>query len=248
MDYLEYAYLQSGRVRQARAVVDEVRSFAPVAGLTLTGDYASAAIPARYAVELFDWKAASDLSVNKAGVPWAQAISWMAIGEGSARAGNLDRARSAEQALAALRDATAAKKNTYWADQVEVQRREVVAWVAQGSGKLVDAVATMRSAAELEESMDKHAVTPGAITPAREMLAQLLALQNQHREALAEYEAVLKVAPNRFNALYGAAAAADAVGDQDTAARYYRKLTQVAGGSERQELEIARRKTTLASK
>ena len=221
MDYLEYAYLQSGRVKQAKSVFDELQSLPPVSGLTLTGNYATASIPARYAVELGNWKDASKLRVDETGVPWAQAITWMAIGVGNARVGNLDRAKQAEQTLASLREAIAAKKNTYWSNQVEVQRREVAAWIAERSGKHDDAVIGMRAATELEESMDKHAVTPGAITPAREMLAQLLLLQNQAKQAVAEYETVLKVAPNRFNALYGAATAADqAAADGTTAAGF----------------------------
>src|ERR1700674_1153372 len=107
MDYLEYADLQSGRVKQARAVLEEMKSLPPVAGLTLTGDYALAAIPARGAIELNDWEQASQLRVREDGVPWAQAITWTAIGIGSARAKNPDRAHEAEQRLAALRDATA---------------------------------------------------------------------------------------------------------------------------------------------
>src|SRR5215472_1125643 len=125
MDYLEYAYLQSGRVRDATAVLDEMNALPPVTGLTLTGNYANAAIPARYAIELGDWKHASDLKPLDQGVPWAQAISWTAIGVGSARSKNLERAREAEEKLAALRDATAKQNNSYWSNQVEVQRREV---------------------------------------------------------------------------------------------------------------------------
>lgn len=248
MDYLEYAYLQSGRVKQAKGVFDEMKLLPPVSGLTLTGNYASAAIPARYAVELGNWKDAGKLQVDEAGVPWAQAITWMAIGIGNARAGNLDRAKQAERTLASLREAIAAEKNTYWSNQVEVQRREVAAWIAEQSGNHDDAVSGMRAAAELEESMDKHAVTPGAITPARELLAQLLLLQNQAKQAVAEYETVLKVAPNRFNALYGAATASDLAGDAVAASNYFRKLTQVAVGDERPELVTARKKITLAMK
>jgi tetratricopeptide (TPR) repeat protein len=248
MDYLEYAYLQSGRVKQAKSVFDEMNSLPPVPGLSLTGNYATASIPARYAVELGNWKDASKLPVDETGVPWAQAITWMAIGVGNARVGNLDRAKQAEQTLASLREVIAAKKNTYWSNQVEVQRREVAAWIAELSGKHDDAVIGMRAAAELEESMDKSAVTPGAITPAREMLAQLLLLQNQAKQAVAEYETVLKVAPNRFNALYGAATAAEQAGDALAASNYFRKLTQVAVGDERPELVTARKKITLAMK
>jgi tetratricopeptide (TPR) repeat protein len=242
MDYLEYAYLQSGRVQQAKAVLEQMNSLAPVSGLTLTGDYALAAIPARYAAELGDWEQASRLKAREEGVPWAQAITWMAAGIGSARIGNLERASQAEKSLASLRDVSGKQNNTYWSNQIEVQRREVAAWIAQKAERNAEAIATMRSAAELEESMDKHAVTPGAVTPAREMLAQLLSLGNHPQEALAEYEAVLKVAPNRFNALYGAGCAAEASGNAGEASRYFQKLTEVATGDERPELVTARKK------
>jgi len=233
MDYLEYAYLQSGRVKQAMAVLDEMNALAPVSGLTHTGDYALAAIPARASIELSDWRQASTLTVRRGAVTWAEAITWAAIGEGSARAGNLERAANAEQTLAALRDATSKLNNTYWANQIEVQRREVAAWMAEKTGNKADAISKMRSAVELEESMDKDAVTPGAVTPAREMLAELYSLENQPKESLAEYEAVLKVAPNRFNAVYGAARAAEASGNNEIAKRYYQKLTEISPGDER---------------
>lgn len=247
MDYLAYAYLQSGRVKKAKATLDEMDALTPVAGLTLTGDYAMAAIPARYAVELGNWEQASGLHVRGEGVAWAQAITWAAIGVGSARSGNLERAAQAEQALASLRDAIARQSEVYWSSQVEVQRREVAAWVAEKKGQGSEAIATMRSAAELEESMDKDAVTPGAVTPAREMLAQLLLLENHPQESLAAYEAVLQVAPNRFNALYGAARAAEAFGNASAASRYFRKLTEIAVGEERPELVMARKKIAVSA-
>src|SRR6266849_4122093 len=123
MDYLEYAYLQSGRVQQAKTVLEQMRSLPPLSGLTLTGDYALAATPARLAVELGNWPEASSLKVREEGTPWTQAITWTAIGVGAARTGNLERAAQGEQALASLRDATAKQNNTYWSNQVEVQRR-----------------------------------------------------------------------------------------------------------------------------
>jgi hypothetical protein len=242
MDYMEYAYLQSGRVQKAKAVLDEMNSLPPIPGLTLTGNYGQAAIPARYAIELGNWEQASQLQVIEQSVPWAQAITWTAIGIGSARSNNLDRARLAEEKLAELRDATAKQNNSYWSNQVEVQRREVAAWIAERSGKPEGALQQARSAAELEESMDKAAVTPGAVTPAREMLAEMLLLEHQSKESLAEYQSVLKIAPNRFNALYGAGRAAEATGDASAASTYFRKLTEVAVGDERPELKTARQR------
>jgi tetratricopeptide (TPR) repeat protein len=242
MDYLVYAELQSGRVSKAKAVLDEMNALPPVSGLTLTGNYSASAIPARFAIELGNWEQASRLPVIEGSVPWAQAITWTAIGIGSARSKSLDMAAHAEQKLAGLRDSIAKQNNTYWSNQVEVQRREVAAWIAQQNSKPEEALKLARSAAELEESMDKAAVTPGAITPAREMLAELLMLAHQPKESLVEYQAVLKIAPNRFNALYGAAKAAEASGDAATASGYFKKLTEVAVGDERPELKTARQK------
>lgn len=242
MDYLEYAYLQTGSVKQARVVLDEMDSLKPVSGLTLPGSYAIAAIPARFAMELGDWKSASALKVRAAGDPWAQAITWTAIGVGSARSGNLERATKAEQTLDALRAETMKLNNIYWGNQIEVQRREVAAWITEKRGHAADAIAMLRSAADLDESMEKDAVSPGAITPAREMLAQLLVLENRPAAALAEYEAVLKIAPNRFNAVYGAACAAEAINNSSTAKIYFWKLTEFAAGDERPELVAARKK------
>jgi tetratricopeptide (TPR) repeat protein len=242
MDYLVYADLQSGRVSKAKAVLDEMNELPPASGLTLTGNYGASAIPARYAIELGDWQQAAQLRVVEGAVPWAQAITWTAIGVGSARSKNLERASQAEEKLAELHDAIAKQNNTYWSNQVEVERREVAAWIAEQNGKPEDALKLARSAAELEESMDKAAVTPGAVTPAREMLAELLMMSHQPKDSLVEYEAVLKIAPNRFNALYGAAKAAEASGDATTASGYFRKLTEVAVGEERPELKTARQK------
>jgi len=131
---------------------------------------------------------------------------------------------------------------------VVVQRRVGAGWIAEANGKSADAISLLRSATELEESMDKAAVTPGAVIPAREMLAEMLMLEHHPQDALTEYEAVLKLAPNRFNALYGAASAADAAGNHATATRYFQKLIEVAVGDERQELRTAREKVAVSAR
>src|SRR5207244_10452100 len=112
-------------------------------------------------------------------------------------------------------------KNAYWADQVEVQRRAADGWIARAEGRNEDALALMRSAAELEDSMDKSPVTPGSIIPAREMYADLLFDLNQPEKALEAYEAALKDSPRRLNALSGAARAAQLAGDRKKAAVYF---------------------------
>jgi tetratricopeptide (TPR) repeat protein len=249
MDYLEYAYLQRGRVGDAKSVLDGMNSLPALHGsaLTLTGDYAIAAIPARYTMELGKWDEAAGLRPVSTGVPWAQAITWMAVGIGAARSNHLPRANEAERNLATLRDTTK-PKSVYWSNQIEVQRREVAAWITQASGKPEEAISGMRSATELEESMDKDAVTPGAVVPARELLAQMLQLQNRPQDSLKEYETVLKTAPNRFNALWGAGSMAESAGDTRTASKYFSKLMEVGVGAERPELKTARKKAKVIAR
>ena len=106
----------------------------------------------------------------------------------------------------------------------------------------------MTGAAELEESMDKHAVTPGAVTPAREMLGQLLLEQKHPQQALEAFEAVLRVAPKRFNALYGAASAAEAAGDAAIARKYFQQLIEISVSDERPELVQARAKVSVTAR
>jgi uncharacterized membrane-anchored protein len=66
--------------------------------------------------------------------------------------------------------------------------------------------------------------------------------RRRDKEALAEYEAVLKFAPKRFNALYGAVVAAKRSGNDSAAMRYFRELTEVAKSEERSEVRTARAK------
>ncbi len=70
-----------------------------------------------------------------------------------------------------------------------------------------DALRLLRMAADHEDAAEKHAVTPGPVRPARELLGDLLMEMHQPKEALMAYRLVLAVAPGRRNALKGAAEA-----------------------------------------
>jgi predicted Zn-dependent protease len=89
----------------------------------------------------------------------------------------------------------------------------------------------MRSAAELEESTDKHPVTPGSVLPAREMLGDLLLETGKPKDAFAAYELSLKAAPARFNSYQGAALAAERAGMKPEARSYHDKLVALCGGT-----------------
>jgi tetratricopeptide (TPR) repeat protein len=213
MDYLEYAYLQLGDLASARTVMERMRAVSKVDHPAFSAAYAFAAVPARYALERHQWGEAAALPVSPdwfpwKDFPWAEAVTHFARGVGAARSGDLTAAGGELQRLARIRDALVGVKASYnWADQVEVQRRAVRAWMARSEGKDDEAVTLLRSAADLEDSIDKHPVTPGAVLPAREQLADLLLELGKPDDAVKEYETVLKSCPGRRNSLRGLQAA-----------------------------------------
>src|SRR5215475_10680893 len=248
MDYLEYAYLQSAQDLKAKTVFDELSQIDKLDEENSAAAYAFAAIPARYTLERRHWAEAARLALHPDAFPWNQfpyteAIIYFARAVGAARSGDTSAARKDVEKLAAIRQALTQAKDVYWADQVEIQRRAAAAWLALAEGDRDKALEMMRSAAELEDSTEKHPVTPGVIIPARELLGDLLIELNQPQQALREFETSLRNAPNRFNGLYGAARAAAASNYRKKAAEYYARLVKLCGRADgaRPELEQAKR-------
>ena len=144
--------------------------------------------------------------------------------------------------LAALRDREIEMKDEYWASQVDIQRRGADAWVMFAQGRKDAAIAQMRETADMEDLTDKSAVTPGPIAPARELLGYMLIENNQPKEALVEFEAVMKKEPNRFLAIYGAGKAAEGAKQAAKAKGYFKQLVEMCkdAGTERPELASTR--------
>ena len=75
----------------------------------------------------------------------------------------------------------------------------------------------MRRVVDLEDSDEKHIVTPGRLLPARELLADMLLQGEDPGAAFVEYETSLLREPNRFRSLAGAAQSARGAGKLDEA-------------------------------
>ncbi len=236
LDYLEYAHLQAAQDVTARGIRDGLRLIKKVEPPNFAAAYALAAIPARYAVERRDWKEAAAIEAHPA-FPWErypamEAVTAFVRALGAARSGNPAAARKEIEKLDSLRQMLAAAKQDYWAQQVETQRRAAAAWLARAEGKDDEAARLMRAAADLEDSTEKHPVTPGPIVPARELLGDLLLEMKKPAEALLEFEAALRASPNRYNALAGAARAAEASGDRAGARAFRKKLAALSAHAE----------------
>jgi tetratricopeptide (TPR) repeat protein len=239
MDYMVYAYLQLARDADARRVIDETGQLGRY--VRFTAPYALAAMPARYAVERGDWKAATTLDPRPNNFPFTEALTHFARGIGAARSGDAASAEKSAQELARLRDALKAAKSEYWATEVEVSRVGVMAWTAFAQGKRDDALTLMRNAADMEDKSEKHIVTPGRILPARELLGDMLMELKRPADALKEYEMSQQREPERFRGYHGAGQAAAHSGDTVKAKRHFTKLVEMAGkGTARPELVQAR--------
>jgi tetratricopeptide (TPR) repeat protein len=257
LDYEVYARLQSGEDLSAGVAAEHV--------LTMEGPYvlisppvaayALAAIPARYAMERQDWSAGVALQPRMpTSFEWQEsfapyeALTHFARGVSGARGGDLEAAAEALENLNRLREVIRKMDAaSYWASQIDVQIQTVEAWIAFAQENTDAALEGMRRAAAIESQTDKHAVTPGEIIPARELLGDMLLALDQPAEALATYEAEFERSPNRFNSLYGAAKAAEQLGDRTTAARYYAQLAENCKSAEIERPRLLEAQAFLAN-
>jgi hypothetical protein len=244
MDFLVYAYLQTGREQDAQKIIDEVRAMPPMKDMYDMGFdprmFALSAYPASYALELHQWNDAAQLPVVEGASDTIQSITYAARAIGSARAGNPEQAKKEIAQLEAIQKKLEPNKKNDEGEYQSVSDELVVvrAWLAYAEGRQDDAVKQLRTVADKEQG---EAEASQGI-PAHEMIADML-LESKHPEqALAEYEITLKTNPGRFNSLFGAATAAAALGKNEKAHDYYAQIVKNCADSqsERSELKRAR--------
>jgi tetratricopeptide (TPR) repeat protein len=247
MDFLFYAYMQSGRDADAKALIEEIRAIPDKQDDMYGEGYdphaaALAHLSALYPIEMHDWPTAAALppmevagTVEDSVIYWARAI-------GSAHLHKPDNVRKDLAAIESIHQSLVEK--SMFGEAVESDRKEAQAWQAFAEGKYDDAVEAMRPIADKEDSTGKE---PEGI-PAREMIADMLMEAKRPQQALAEYQTDLKLNPNRFDALYGAARAAEAAGKQNDATEYYALLLKVCDGSNSTRPELSRARELMAQK
>jgi tetratricopeptide (TPR) repeat protein len=242
LDYMVYAYLQQGRDSDARGVIERVRRIDDRHYGGLLG-YNFTAMPARFAVERGAWAEAASLSLPVGATPYVQALARFARAIGAARSGDAAAAQADVAALAELKAALDRAGDTYWSTVVEAQRLAAAAWVARANGDDAAALRLAREAADLEETVEKHPVTPGPLLPARELEGDLLLELGRAADALAAYTRTLAREPRRARSVYGAARAAELAGDAEVARARYGEVIELmaAGDAARRELIEARR-------
>lgn len=242
MDFLVYAYMQSGRESKARQVIDEVKTLPKMQDMYGMGYDpripAQAEFSSYYVLEMHDWKAAAtlpevpgtpvfDLSV----VPMTRAI-------GAARMGDVTSAQADIAKIEEVKTTLVTQKKDRWVEDVEDEIKIATAWLDHAKGQNDQAISILEVLAKHEEGIFEA----GGDLPAHEMIADMLMDMHQPEKALPEYEAELKLSPNRFNSLYGAAHAAELSGQSQKASDYYAQLVKICAGSDSQRPELVRAK------
>jgi tetratricopeptide (TPR) repeat protein len=247
LDYLLYAYLQKGDIAEAKKQMDYVMSIDSVYPANFKTYYAFAAIPARYYLENKMWKEAAGQKLHPAiadwkSYPWQEAIFHFSKFFGAIQIKKIDDAKQELDTMKLLyQQLTKMKNKSNEALQVMVQVKTAEAWVVFNSGDKTTALEIMTAAADMEDSMEKHPVTPGAVIPARELLAEMYLQLDQPGQALQQFEKELTISPNRFNAVYGAAIAARNSNHKEKAKKYFETLINFADPqSARKEVIAAR--------
>jgi tetratricopeptide (TPR) repeat protein len=250
MHFLTYAYLQTGQEEAARRVVDDSKQI--IASAPKTGDdngmleyygFATAHFPALYALEMRHWSDAAALEPAASATAQLQTITYWARTIGAAQLGDVDATRSNAKKFDDAEEATRKTKDAYMLEGPNFPRGEVHAWLAFAERNNDEALRQMREVADLQDKVGKREVD----IPAREMLADMLLTLNRPQEALAEYESALKIDPNRFNGLAGAARSAEMAHQAEKANTYYALLLKnCSDGRNSDRPELTRAKTLVS--
>lgn len=237
LDFLDYAYLQSGQDAKARALVGELKD-APGASADQIADM-SATLAARNALETHQWKQAAALPVPKIKLVW-QDNTYFARALGAARSGDVAGGRADLEKLRqiiAAREAHNKQMGNSGYPGAAIDQIEAEAWLAFAEGNTDAALQGISKAVDREQ---KEGVTYDR-APARELQADMLLELKRPAQALEAYKGALRDSPRRFDSLYGAAQAAEQAGNAAEAREYYTTLVQsCAQDADRPELKMAR--------
>jgi tetratricopeptide (TPR) repeat protein len=252
LDYMAYSYLQQAQDKKAKEIVDlagKVRKTNPE--LEFSGAYALAAIPTRYVFERNDWVAAAALKIpdipHWQSFPFMEALIEYGHALGRTHTGDLVGARKAIDRMQQLREATRDPKFEYFRSHLDLQMQAASAWITHREGKPDQAVEMLRQAADAEDRLGKHPVSPGAFIPIREQLGDLLLQLDRAKDAQIAFETALKIYPGRFRGLYGAGQAAERNGEKGKARSYYAKLAAQTANAEESREELTRIRKYLAT-
>ena len=229
MEFLEYAYLQTGQDRKAAEIIHEaetIKSSELEPGFEGYYGWVEASFKVRYALETGEWAKALQLTPASDAGPYVKRVDYWAQ---AVAAGHLKDKAAADAALTAYEvtfsETELAEERTHHSAQLAETR----AWESFASGKTAEALSVLREAADHQDKVGKGEVE----LPAREMLADMLRLSGDTAAALDEYKLSLKTDPGRLSCLIHADEEARKLRRLQDAANLERQINRNTFGSDR---------------
>jgi hypothetical protein len=251
LDFMEYAYLQQGRDREALGLVADTAAIQKLNVTSLAQATGLAAVPVRYALERGAWAEAAALEIRPTTFPYAEAVGRFGRAVGAARLGTPEKQVQAREEIERMKELRATylvkPDQSYWAEQTEVLIQCASGWLARAQGDDAGALRLLREGADLEDAGEKNVAMENRVFPVREQLAYLLLDLGQPEAALSEFQVSLKTTPNRLRGYYGAARAAELAGHAGIARQYQEQLRALTVNATGTRAEIAYARQALAS-
>ncbi len=186
MDFLFYAYLQSGREADARALMDEVKTMPEMHDMYGVGFDPHLATEAHFAalypLEMRDWAAAAALTPQAIPGTAEDSMGYWAKAIGAAHLHQPDEIRRDVSAIEAIHQKLVSENKKHFAEATENGLKQAQAWLAFAEGKYDATIEALRPMADKEDALGNE---PQGI-PTREMIADMLLEAKRPQQALAE--------------------------------------------------------------
>jgi hypothetical protein len=268
LNYLEYAYIQLGRFRDAQHTVDiaaaQYRALPDKKTAPDTPELQSRhvrgrtiyAVPDRVVYGYFDmltrllveagrWDEAAKIPLLVSSRDFIAAkLQW------EAKAASVRRDATTAKAAAAKLGTLSQEPGQHPFAKliITLQAKEAEAFAAQAEGDAESAVMRLKEAVAIEDSIDDLSQPPYPIIPAAELSGNLLLDLNRPAEAAPYFRKTLQRTPNRPKAIFGLARAAQALGDNVTARERYQEFLSIWKNADPDRPEGATAKEFLAKK
>jgi tetratricopeptide (TPR) repeat protein len=259
LNYLQYAYLQLGRFRDAKRVTGIIeaqyqalpnKTTAPdtpdlqarhVRGRTIYAlpdrvAYGYFDMLTRLIVESSDWSAVETIPLV---VPSRDFRAMKLQLEAMAAARRRDSAAATAAADELERLAGEAGQHPLAQTIITLQAREARGLAAHAAGDESRVVDLMNAAVAIEDSIEALSQPPYPIVPAHELYGTILLEMNRPAEASKQFTETLKRTPNRPIAIYGLARAAELLGDSQTARARYTEFLDLWKNADKDRPELA---------
>ena len=218
--WLNYGYLQQGRLADARRTIGVAVEEASRQGAAqMIRDHASL-MRDEYLAETRDWDGEiARLEIDTTGLPVQTAVhrfvqGWAAVDRGDTAA--------AEEQLDAIR-AIAREGGSV----PVIAGRQLVGLIRLAAGETEPALQMLESAAETEEAMPFGYGPPAIVKPSWELLGEALLGLERPTEAREAFRRALERTPGRPRSLLGLARALAALGEEETSEDILRRLAEI---------------------